>query len=285
MARYEPVQLAFNSVDPEGCSKDKAPIIFVHGLTASKELWNDLPEITAKATNRKVYAVDSRNHGDSPWCDVFNFDCNVDDLLHFMDSINAPKAIIIGHSMGGITGMKLALRAPERVEKLVVEDMSCRKLSQPMLDMVFLYISLGRAALEQVPSDVDEDTARKIIFDTVMQSLPQELKMLARPDNTNFRIQLKRTPEGRWAFKSNVDLLMKALKNSNELMSEPTGVYEGPSCFIYGKLSPFLVGLDEPNIRKHFPNAKMVGIDNATHSVHTECPREFNDALLNFLQE
>ncbi|GBM81372.1 hypothetical protein AVEN_172005-1, partial [Araneus ventricosus] len=195
-----------------------------------------------------VYAVDSRNHGDSPWSDVFNFDCNVDDLLSFMDSIGAPKAIIIGHSMGGITGMKTALRAPERVEKLVVEDISCRKIPQPILEMVLLYVSLGQAALEQVPTDVDEDTARKIIFDAVLQGLPQELKMLAKPENANFRIQLKRSPEGRWIFKSNIGLLMKALKNSKELMTEPTGVYEGPACFIYGKLSPFLVCKDCGNL-------------------------------------
>ncbi|GBN32234.1 Protein ABHD11, partial [Araneus ventricosus] len=281
---YEPVQLAFNSVEPDVCSKDKAPILFVHGLTASKEQWCDIPEIIAKATNRKVYAVDSRNHGDSPWSDVFNFDCNVDDLLSFMDSIGAPKAIIIGHSMGGITGMKTALRAPERVEKLVVEDISCRKIPQPILEMVLLYVSLGQAALEQVPTDVDEDTARQIIFDAVLRGLPQELKLLAKPENANFRVQLKRSPEGRWIFKSNIGLLMKALKNSKELMTEPTGVYEGPACFIYGKLSPFLVGLDEENIRKHFLNAKMVGIDNAAHSVHSDCPRKFTDALLNFLR-
>ncbi|CAL1278460.1 unnamed protein product [Larinioides sclopetarius] len=201
-----------------------------------------------------------------------------------MDRIGAPKAVIVGHSMGGITGMKVALRAPERVEKLIVEDMSCRKIPPAILEMVVLYVSLGQAALEQVPADVDEETARQIIFDSVLRGLPQELKILAKPENANFRIQLKRSPEGRWTFKSNIGLLINALKNSKELMTEPTGLYEGPACFIYGKLSPFLVGLDEQNIRRYFPNAKMVGIDNATHSVHSDCPQEFTDTLLNFLQ-
>lgn len=58
----------------------------------------------------QVYAVDARNHGDSEWRDYFTFDCNVDDLLHFMDSMKIPTAAIVGHSMGGIIGIKTALR-------------------------------------------------------------------------------------------------------------------------------------------------------------------------------
>ncbi|CAL1278456.1 unnamed protein product [Larinioides sclopetarius] len=280
MTRYEPVQLAFKSVELEGCSKDKAPILFLHGMAVSKEQWGDIPEAVAKATNRKVFAVDSRNHGESPWSDVFNFDCNVDDLLSFMDSIGASKAIIVGHSMGGITSMNVALRAPERVEKLVVVDTNCRKLSQKLTKILLYYLSSLKAAVEKVPIDVDEDTAKKKIF----ENLFQEFYMLAKLEDSSFHIQLKRSSEGRWTFKSSIGLFMKAFMNHGELMTEPMGEYEGPTCFIYGKHSPYLVGQDEKNNRRFFPNAKMVGIDNATHSVHSDCPREFIDALLNFLQ-
>lgn len=62
----------------------------------------------------QVYAVDARNHGDSDWNDFFNFDINVDDLLYTMDSLSIPKAVLVGHSMGGITALRTALKAVSR---------------------------------------------------------------------------------------------------------------------------------------------------------------------------
>ncbi|GFT00400.1 hypothetical protein NPIL_145951 [Nephila pilipes] len=217
MTSYTPVKLAFNTVEPDGCEKDKAPIIFLHGITASKEYWNEIPKNLANATKRKVYAIDSRNHGDSEWSEVFNFDCNVDDFLHFMDQIGVSKAILIGHSMGGITALKTALRA-------------------------------------------------------------QSLTRLS-----DLQIQLKPTPDGRFEYKSNVTSLLETLKNSADLMLEPTGVYDKPTCFIYGELSPFRVKDAEEHIKTLFPNSKLVGIENAMHTVHNDCPQDFTEAVIKFI--
>ncbi|GFX54593.1 hypothetical protein TNCV_792801 [Trichonephila clavipes] len=48
-----------------------------------------------------------------------------------------------------------------------------------------------------------------------------------------------------------------------------------------------LVGQDveEPYIMKLFPNTKFVVIQNATHTVYNDCPLEFTEAVLQFLQE
>ncbi|GFU22816.1 hypothetical protein NPIL_120731 [Nephila pilipes] len=56
---FAPVKLAFRTVVPDGCDETKAPIIFIHGLTASKEYWMDIPEIVANATKRKVSAYNA----------------------------------------------------------------------------------------------------------------------------------------------------------------------------------------------------------------------------------
>ena len=58
----------------------------------------------------QVYCLDTRNHGDSEWSDVLSFDVNVVDLLHFMDSHQIPKAVLIGHSTGGVTCMLSAFK-------------------------------------------------------------------------------------------------------------------------------------------------------------------------------
>lgn len=58
-----------------------------------------------------MYAVDARNHGASERSDFFSFDVLANDLEHFMETKNIKKASMIGHSMGGIAMMILALRA------------------------------------------------------------------------------------------------------------------------------------------------------------------------------
>ena len=59
-------------------------------------------------TLKQVFAVDLRNHGVCEWSDTDSFECNVVDLLHFMDTMEVPKAILVGHSLGGATAMRIA---------------------------------------------------------------------------------------------------------------------------------------------------------------------------------
>ncbi|GFX54635.1 AB hydrolase-1 domain-containing protein [Trichonephila clavipes] len=116
-----------------------------------------------------AYVIDLRNHGDSEWNDVSNFDCNVDDLLHFMDRMEISKAILIGHSVGGITAIKTALGWPERVEKIIVEDADIRRPPRQMIDLTLIYLSLAQKAITQVPVGASEEEAKKFIIDYVVK--------------------------------------------------------------------------------------------------------------------
>ncbi|GFT00394.1 hypothetical protein NPIL_145931 [Nephila pilipes] len=287
MASYVPVQLAFDSIEPDGCDADKAPVIFLHGVTASRVYWDDIPQTVANTLKRKVYAIDARNHGDSEWSDVFNFDSNVDDLLHFMDRIGAPKAILVGHSMGGITAIKTALRAPERVEKLVIEDISGKKdsLPQEKLNPVVYFLNLALTAIQKIPEGEEEEKAKTFILDFLFKFLPPEIKNHTNKEQMMKRIQLIRTADGKYSFKGNTQVVMRALKDAETIMTEPTGLYEGPAYFLYGKLSPLNVPSDEAFIKNLFPNSKLFGFENATHGIHSDCPKEFTETVLNFLQE
>ncbi|XP_035211575.1 protein ABHD11-like [Stegodyphus dumicola] len=287
MTNYTPVRLAYKTVEPVSGAEDKAPIIFLHGLTASTDYWFDSPRIIANETKRKIYLLDARNHGDSEWSDEFDFDMNSNDLMHFMDTMNIPKAVLLGHSMGGITAMSTALKKKERVEMIIVEDMSVRKVPKAMLDIITTSITLAQEAAEKMLTDVDENGAKKFIFEYILDHLPAEAKGLLkrRSSDEHKALSLKRNPDGRYTFSANIKVLKNAVQNAETLMSEPTGVYEGPACFIYGKDSPFHVGADELYIRQFFPNAEFVAIEKAAHSVHMDCPSEFIDAVLKFLSQ
>jgi abhydrolase domain-containing protein 11 len=58
----------------------------------------------------QIFAVDARNHGDSPHTNELTYSHLVEDLRALMSSLAIKRATFIGHSMGGRAVMLLGLR-------------------------------------------------------------------------------------------------------------------------------------------------------------------------------
>ena len=71
--------------------------------------------------------VDLRNHGRSPHSTEFDYEVMCEDLLEYMQDNDILKPIILGHSLGGKVAMKFAFTHKEKVEKLLVADISPRR--------------------------------------------------------------------------------------------------------------------------------------------------------------
>ncbi|MEV0770803.1 alpha/beta fold hydrolase [Nocardia salmonicida] len=95
---------------------DAPVIVFAHGWTCSLEYWN--AQINAFAGEYRVVAYDQRGHGEStngyarPSTNLL-----ADDLCDVLDAVLLPgqRAVLAGHSMGGMTLIAWAGRYPERV--------------------------------------------------------------------------------------------------------------------------------------------------------------------------
>ena len=62
------------------------------------------------------------------------------------------------------------------------------------------------------------------------------------------------------------------------------GVFGGPTLFIAGANSNYILPQDEFLIRQQFPNYKLIKIKNAEHCVQANNPVDFNAAVKEFLQ-
>lgn len=99
---------------------DGDPIVLVHGWTCRIEFWN--PQINAFAKRNRVIAYDHRGHGESPLGKTrASVEMLADDLNSVLAATIAPgkKALLVGHSMGGMTIMSWAGRYPENVDRQV----------------------------------------------------------------------------------------------------------------------------------------------------------------------
>ena len=98
---------------------DAPPLIFSPGLGGSGSYW--APQIAAFARDHRVILYDHRGtaRSDRALPDA-SVEAMGDDIAALMDGLGIGRASIVGHAAGGVAGLALALRAPQRVEKLVV---------------------------------------------------------------------------------------------------------------------------------------------------------------------
>ena len=114
----EEMKLAFEEF---GDSSNK-PLILLHGFFASSRNWRQIAKKLAE--HYHVYVLDLRNHGLSPHADEMDYPLMAEDLKYFMDLHDLQTANILGHSMGGKVAMWFTLIYPERVQKIVIADIS-----------------------------------------------------------------------------------------------------------------------------------------------------------------
>lgn len=94
------------------------PLILLHGNEENMHIFDEL--ITSLKDDFLIYAVDSRNHGKSSKSIHFSYDDMAQDIYQFIRVLKINKPHILGFSDGGITALKLAIYAPNLVDKLMV---------------------------------------------------------------------------------------------------------------------------------------------------------------------
>ena len=103
--------------------KDGAPwVVCVHGLSGNAHNFDALSPILASKYH--VISVDVRGRGDSQWGPPTEYinQNYVTDLAKMLEELGVARASLIGTSMGGMISMIYAGGWPERVERLVIND-------------------------------------------------------------------------------------------------------------------------------------------------------------------
>jgi 3-oxoadipate enol-lactonase len=100
---------------------DAPSILLSNGLATTHRLWD--AQVAFLARRYKVIRYDTRGHGQS---DVpagpYRLEQLIDDALAVLDHFDVAEAAFMGISLGGMTGIGLALSHPERVTRLVCCD-------------------------------------------------------------------------------------------------------------------------------------------------------------------
>lgn len=239
-------------------------VILLHGMLGSSDNWHHIARRLAESFH--VFAVDQRNHGQSPPSEEMNYPLMAGDVDEFMSSRGLETAAVIGHSMGGKTAMQFALNFQNRVEKLVVADMAPRAYA-PAHEKIF-------AAL--LGLDLSRFQTRQQVEVALAPGIPD--LVLRRFLLKNLGRDARRT----FFWKINLRGLAQNYRQLREPIS-PRGPFTKPTLFIRGGKSNYINPEDESLIRELFPQSIIRTIADGSHWIHADQPEEFLRLVLEFL--
>jgi pimeloyl-ACP methyl ester carboxylesterase len=219
------------------------PVVLLHGGLANSDYWGK--QVSALAQHHKVIVVDSRGHGRSTRdARPYSYDLMSDDVVALLDHLKIAKADIVGWSDGGIIGIDLAIRHPTRVNR------------------IFSF------APNTKTSGVKPDTEKNPVFASYIERAGNEYRKLSK------------TPDQYDAFVEQISHMWGTQPNWSD---EDLKKINTPVLIVDGDHDEAIVREHLEYIANTIPNAGLLILPNTSHFAFIQAPKEFNEAILNFI--
>lgn len=249
-------------------------VLMLHGGGQNRLSWKNTGQLLAD-NGFHVVALDARGHGDSdrsPNGD-YTVDALAQDVLAVLDLIGRP-VVLIGASMGGLTGIKVAYRAgPQRVTKLVLVDVVPRfesEGSHRIRDFMTRHVH-GFATLEQAA-------------DAIADYLPHR----RRPQSTEGLKKNLRYRGGRWHWHWDPAFVTSAGSDpfvDVDMLESEAVALRIPILLIRGKLSDVVSNEGVADFLAKVPHARFVELSDAGHTAAGDDNDAFSEAVVSFLRQ
>jgi len=251
-----PVDLWFRDLGGQG-----EPIVILHGLFGSSQNWAGMGRRLSAAG--RVFAVDLRNHGESPHAPTHTLADCVQDISDWADARGLAGMRLIGHSMGGLVAMGFALRHGDRAVGVASIDIAPRP-----------YPPENEKETAALKTDISRCRSRAEVEAVLRPLIPNDRTRQFLMTNA------ERQREGfRW--RPNVPVLERSTVAAD--WARESGRYEGEALLIACGKSSYVTQADHEAMRRFFPSVKIETLADADHWPHVTAPKELEAALRAFL--
>jgi pimeloyl-ACP methyl ester carboxylesterase len=137
-------------------------VLLLHGLASTRHVWDlVVPHLRGgPGAPPAVVALDQRGHGDSDRPEgPYDTAAAVRDALTALDALGLDRVVVVGHSWGATTALRLAADAPTRVLACVALDGGAGALRPPGADRAELRSRLTPPRTALPPDDLDDRLA------------------------------------------------------------------------------------------------------------------------------
>jgi pimeloyl-ACP methyl ester carboxylesterase len=273
-----PLRVSYVELNPGGMET----VVFIHGLGSYLKFWRYQLDVFA-AKGYRVLAVDLPGYGksDKPASFPYTTEAMADVVAELVQVTGAGRPILVGHSMGGQTALSYAIRRPEGLRALVLTSPAgFEEFSRREKDW------LRRVFTVRLVQQADEYAVWGSIRRANFARWRPELTWLVEE-----RVRLAAGPEFESYAYANVKTVAGLAEN--EFVRSSLGLVKAPTLIVHGDRdelipNPYLHGGFTSSVMRwgheRIAGSRLVSLPRCGHTVQMDCPREYNEAVLAFLE-
>ena len=242
-------------------------IVFLHGGAQNAHTWDTV----ALALGRPLVTIDLPGHGhsDGGKNGSLNVPSNAEDVAVAIRELAPNAKLVVGMSLGGMTSLALAGHAPELVQRLALVDVT-PGVDGPKSQQIANFIN----GPESFPN-FDELLARTIEFN------PTRTESSLRRGILHNALQLE---DGSWVWRYRRMVESGGDHPDFSSLWDIISASSMPLLLVRGMLSQSVVDdADEAELVKRRPDAQIVHVEQAGHSIQGDQPVELARILNEFL--
>ena len=235
-------------------------MVLIHGASQNAHTWDTV----ALALGRPLLAVDLPGHGHSDWRPEHDYSIGkgADDVAVAIRRLASDAQLVVGMSLGGLTSLVLANSHPELVRRLLLVDVTPgvnAEKAKAITDFVrgpdsFAdFDAILERTLRHNPGRGEASLRRGVIHNAVSR------------------------PDGRWIWRWDPNRPATGAGDGDgtaplAAIWDAVGALKIPMLLVRGALSAVVDDEDVAELRRRKPDARVVVVDGAGHSIQGDRP-------------
>lgn len=219
------------------------PVLLIHGGLGHADIWAS--QVATLSKTHKVIVADSRGHGRSTRdAQPYGYDLMMSDYLALLDFLKVDKVALVGWSDGGIIGLDIAMKHPERLTRLYAQ------------------------AANVTTDGVDPGVETNKTFGAYIERAGKDYQRLSK------------TPDQYEAF---VGEIVKMWGSEPAWTKEQLATIMTPTAVVLGDHDEAIKRDHAEYMASAIPGAKLIILPNASHFAMLQAPDEYSQSVLDFI--
>lgn len=248
-------------------------LVLIHGFSDNLTMWYN--QVHEFSKSYQVLTYDVRGHGQTEVLEeAYSMDLFAEDLRKLLEALQIQKACVLGYSMGGRIGLSFAMRYPEKTTGLIFANSGVMGTDiQPSEDEIKEMMERRQQMLDLIATNdieaIADIMAERSLSPGFREKEPEVFEKYKE-------VKLKNSPE---AYKPIMEGMTAAMANPPDLSQ-----LHCPVLIIAGEQDGFMATETAYSMEKAI-NDSTLAIFPTGHASAVEVPKEFNQAVLDFLKK
>ena len=246
------------------------PVLLLHGYGLTAHTWDAV--VLGLHESYRCLALDQRGHGQTDWGSAGDYvlEARAAAAAEMLDAVGVDEVAVVGQSLGGLVGLRLAASLGRRIAALAVVDAS-----------PFSPVTPGVGSRFRDRTFASPDEAFALVSRVSHGREPDVLRQ-------NLLFNLRALPDGRWTWRYDQGAEMlrpEDFEARNRALVALLAQVTLPALVVHGALSETITAEAAAELAEALPDGRMVTIADAGHNIQGDAPRALADMLSGFFDD